>query len=157
MALRYPKPQPNSGITIPGDRPSVEWYNYITQFEDVTADTSVLQDEINALRVLIAELEDGVGVSIIGLDSVQVSGTSSFGYQIQLVGDVVAPDVEQYYGTDTSGNRGWHDFQPTFMPYFIPDGETFTVPVNKQGLFAMNIELGVGSSLVVDGALIEVD
>lgn len=45
----------------------------------------------------------------------------------------------------------------TAMPYFIPDGETYTIALYKQGLFTIPIDLGVGSSLVVDGILVEVD
>lgn len=42
------------------------------------------------------------------------------------------------------------------VPFFIPDGETFTVPANQQALFTLPIELGDGSSIVLDGALVEV-
>lgn len=42
------------------------------------------------------------------------------------------------------------------VPYFIPDGETYTVPIYTQALFTLPIELGDGASLVVDGALVEV-
>lgn len=41
------------------------------------------------------------------------------------------------------------------VPYFIASTETFTVPLYKQALFAMNIDNE--GSLVVDGFLIEVD
>ena len=40
------------------------------------------------------------------------------------------------------------------VPYFIPEDETFTVPVNKQGLFSITID--VEGLLVVDGMLIMV-
>lgn len=40
-------------------------------------------------------------------------------------------------------------------PYYIPSGETFTVPVNKQALFSETI-INDGT-LVVDGLLLEVD
>lgn len=39
-------------------------------------------------------------------------------------------------------------------PYFIPAGEVYTVPVNKQVLFAEDINVEGG--LVVDGHLLEV-
>jgi hypothetical protein len=42
-----------------------------------------------------------------------------------------------------------------FIPYFIGPTETFSIPINKQGLFSMNIDNeGI---LIVDGFLIEVD
>lgn len=40
------------------------------------------------------------------------------------------------------------------VPYLIPAGETFTVPVNKQGLFTITID--VQGTLIVDGYLIQV-
>lgn len=43
------------------------------------------------------------------------------------------------------------------VPFFIPDGETYTVAANKQALFALPIELDGDASLVIDGALVEVD
>ncbi len=43
-----------------------------------------------------------------------------------------------------------------FVPTFIPDGQAFTVPANQQALFTLPIELGAGSSIVLDGALVEV-
>jgi hypothetical protein len=42
-----------------------------------------------------------------------------------------------------------------FVPYFIAEDETFTVPEYKQAVSAMTID--VEGSLVVDGYLIEVD
>ena len=42
------------------------------------------------------------------------------------------------------------------VPYFIPDGKTFSVAANKQALFAIPIELDGTASLVVDGHLVEV-
>ncbi|MNV77269.1 hypothetical protein D3C71_1706780 [compost metagenome] len=43
-----------------------------------------------------------------------------------------------------------------FVPYNIPDGQTFYVPADQQALFTLSINLGDGSSIVLDGALVEV-
>lgn len=43
-----------------------------------------------------------------------------------------------------------------FVPYNIPDGQSFYVPVDQQALFTLSINLGDGSSIVLDGALVEV-
>lgn len=43
-----------------------------------------------------------------------------------------------------------------FVPYNIPDGQSFTVPLDQQALFTISINLGVGSSIILDGALVEV-
>lgn len=42
------------------------------------------------------------------------------------------------------------------VPFFIPDGETYTVAANKQALYALPIELDGDAVLIVDGALVEV-
>lgn len=43
------------------------------------------------------------------------------------------------------------------VPYYLGPGETFTVPENKQALFADTIELDADAVMQVDGELIEVD
>lgn len=43
-----------------------------------------------------------------------------------------------------------------FVPYFIPDGQTFVVPAYQQALFTLPIEFGAGSSIELDGVLVEV-
>lgn len=43
-----------------------------------------------------------------------------------------------------------------FVPYFIPDGQTFVVPTYQQALFTLPIEFGAGSSIALDGVLVEV-
>jgi len=100
------------------------------------------------------------GTEVLGLMSVQVVPTASGQFAVQLAGDVQSPGVRRYYGTDLSGARGYHEIpdppDPT-VPYFIPDGETYTVAVNKQALFTIPIDLGVGSGLLIDGILAEVD
>lgn len=55
------------------------------------------------------------------------------------------------------GNSSVIEESDSFVPYLIQSGETFTVPEFKQALYAMNIEVDPGGSLVVDGYLIEVD
>ncbi|HDS1648998.1 TPA: hypothetical protein QEL68_000694 [Stenotrophomonas maltophilia] len=43
-----------------------------------------------------------------------------------------------------------------FVPYFVPDGQTFVVPAYQQALFTLPIEFGTGSSIELDGVLVEV-
>jgi len=98
------------------------------------------------------------GTNILGLLSVLAIGNSTDGYRIELVNDENAPGDDKYYGTDGSGAKGWHDLPPpSFVPFFVPDGETFTIPANQQALFSIPIELGAGSSLEINGALVGVD
>lgn len=44
----------------------------------------------------------------------------------------------------------------TAVPFFVPDGQSYTVAANKQALFTLPIELDGDASLVLDGALVEV-
>lgn len=106
---------------------------------------------------------------------------------IRLLGDIPAPAVQSYYGTNEAGNRGWYQrllstladvdvttppeagdalvydgtvWKPgsvdTAVPFFVPDGQSYTVAANKQALFTIPIELDGDASLVLDGALVEV-
>jgi len=43
-----------------------------------------------------------------------------------------------------------------FVPYFVPDGQMFVVPAYQQALFTLPIEFGTGSSIELDGVLVEV-
>lgn len=45
---------------------------------------------------------------------------------------------------------------PAFVPTFIPDGKSFTVPANTQALFVLPIVLGEGATLIVEGNLLEI-
>ena len=60
--------------------------------------------------------------------------------------DGVAGDIDLSVPPSSSG-----------VPYFVPDGENYTVPANIQTLWKLPITLGVGSSLTVLGALEQVD
>jgi hypothetical protein len=64
-----------------------------------------------------------------------------------------APMDGQQFGRQ-SGD--WTPITGSFVPFFIPDGQTFTVPAYQQALFSLPIEFGAGSSIVLDGALVEV-
>lgn len=44
----------------------------------------------------------------------------------------------------------------SFVPYNIADGQTFAVPADQQALFTLAINLGNGSSIDLEGALVEV-
>jgi len=46
---------------------------------------------------------------------------------------------------------------PSFVPYFVPDGTVFVVPLNAQALWTIPIELDGDAGLEIDGALVEVN
>jgi hypothetical protein len=65
-------------------------------------------------------------------------------------GDMAAQTVMMVMGTASSDSESGG-----FVPVFIPSGETFTVPEDKQALFAMTIDNE--GTLVVDGYLVQVN
>lgn len=58
--------------------------------------------------------------------------------------------------TDGAGNLSFSsiDQSGTMMPYFIPAGEVYTVPTNRQGLF--HLPITIEGTLEVTGVLIQV-
>ncbi len=127
---------------------------YIRQIDGNTLDLAGIEARLTAL-----EESAGLSATISGPQSVSVFGTLADGVvQIVLDGDVDEPDPESYYGTDDQGALGYHPLPPAvpgFVPYFIPSGETFTVPLYSQALFTIPID--VEGILDVEGYLIEVD
>tara|TARA_R110000868_G_scaffold197285_2_gene443428 strand:+ start:887 stop:2443 length:1557 start_codon:yes stop_codon:yes gene_type:complete len=82
------------------------------------------------------------GVSNLGpVGNVRITGGSS--------GQAIVTDGS---GNLTFGDVGGNSTAP--MPYFIPNGESFTVPLNFQGLFSQPID--IEGELEIDGILIEV-
>lgn len=129
---------------------------FIAETEGATIDLAALTARVDALEA--AGIGD-IGL-VLGALSVKHYGVLTNGnVTLTLVGDVDSPGNSYYYGTDAAGAKGFHEIpaSDSAVPYFIPDGETFTVALNKQALFTIPIDLGVGSGLVVDGILVEVD
>lgn len=58
--------------------------------------------------------------------------------------------------TDGNGTLSFQTLNPTgaMMPYYIAEGETYTVPTNKQGLFSVPIT--IDGTLEVTGILVQV-
>lgn len=67
-----------------------------------------------------------------------------------------APTDGQQYARQSGGWTVVTASGGSFVPYNIPDGQSFQVPLNQQALFTLPINLGDGSSIVLDGALVEV-
>jgi hypothetical protein len=62
----------------------------------------------------------------------------------------------QIISTDGNGNLSFTTVSTSsgMMPYYIPDGETYSVLANKQGLFS--IPITIDGTLEVEGILVQV-
>ncbi len=155
-------PRASAALTNAAGPPTAEWRRF---FESLAAqtDNAAIQAELLALAARVSELEDDPGADIglvLGQQSIkQVGVLTSGNVYLTLQGDAESPGNSYYYGTDAAGAKGFHELpaSDSAVPYLIPDGETFTIALNKQALFTIPIDLGVGSGLVVDGILVEVD
>lgn len=113
----------------------------------------------------LADLADsGVGAALVKITrdaKGRVSGTQS-----ATTDDLPAGSTNKYFPeAPTDGQQyarqsgAWTVVTASgggFVPYNIPDGQSFLVPLNQQALFTLPINLGDGSSIVLDGALVEV-
>lgn len=83
-----------------------------------------------------------------------VTGLSNLGHisNVKILGGT----EHQVISTDGNGNLSFTTVSTTggMMPYYIPEGETYTVSVNKQGLFS--IPITVDGTLEVEGILVQV-
>jgi hypothetical protein len=148
-------PKQSQPIAGTGGVVTTPWYDFLARRDAaLSGDTAELSAQVAALSEQVANLAVG---EVIGLFSVSVSGSLSEGQAfVQLAGDSANPGSSYYYGTDSSAAKGWYPLPDSAVPFFIPDGDTYTVAENKQALFALPIELDGTASLVVDGALVEV-
>lgn len=113
--------------------------------------------ELALIVARIEALEADISREVVGQFSVSVTEDGNT-FVVRLVGDLPVPPAESYYGTGADGSRGFFplpDPPPALVPYFIPEGSTYTVPVYSQALSAMNID--VEGTLDVEGYLIEVN
>lgn len=183
MALERSIPKASSQPIDKFDRFTTEWYSFLQQLAS-QATSATLQAELEALAARVLALEDsGQSVAtILGLGSVLASGSLADGQVVlTLVGDTEEPGATYYYGTGPDGLKGWYAVADTLaagenvtldtdpdtgvttinaaggggVPYFIPDGTTYSVPQYTQALFAMPID--TEGLLAVDGFLIGVD
>jgi hypothetical protein len=91
-----------------------EWYIPLRRvFEMVFAqDPAALEDILERLE----ELENATAAKVLGIDSVEVEGTLANGVvQIALLGDAKSPGNTRFYGTSTSGAKGWIELFTAFL------------------------------------------
>lgn len=92
-------------------------------------------------------------VSVNTLD-LNVTGIANLGSisNVKIAGGVEGQSIV----TDGNGTLSFQTLNPTgvMMPYYIPEGDTYVVPTNKQGLFS--IPITVDGTLEVTGILVQV-
>lgn len=102
---------PPSRVAIAGNAPpSREWYRFFQDSLQVNLDVDSLQERVDDLTVRVTALEDAPASStptrIIGYGSIYVSATAI--KTVTLDGDAEDPGFTTYYGTDTTGEKGWY-------------------------------------------------
>jgi hypothetical protein len=189
-------PSAREAITADGQLASVtfrRWLESLGSTASVTAeDIAAIATALGSPDGTVANIPDqdaGVSFVINGGGSVAVTGTLESGvFSVTLANDSANPGATHYYGTDSTGAKGWFERRldtladvdvssppsagdalvydgaawvpgsvDSAVPFFIPDGTTYTVAANKQALFALPIELEGDAVLVLDGALVEVN
>jgi len=102
---------PPARVAIAGNAPpSREWYRYFQDSTQVNLDVGTLRHDVDALTVRVTALEDAPpssgDIKITGTGSIYVSATAV--KVVSLEGDAEDPGFTTYYGTDSTGAKGWY-------------------------------------------------
>lgn len=102
---------PPARVAIAGNAPpSREWYRYFQAATKVNLDVGTLRHDVDALTVRVTALEEttpsGGDTKITGTGSIYVSATAV--KVVSLEGDAEDPGFTTYYGTDSTGAKGWY-------------------------------------------------
>ncbi|MCL6710446.1 hypothetical protein M8R20_26345 [Pseudomonas sp. R2.Fl] len=90
-------------------RPTLQWYDFLNRLAASLDTSSGQQGEIADIQAEIERIQEALTAGIVGPASVRVLGSLSSGsVTLQLVNDEVAPSDGFYYGTDSTGTKGWH-------------------------------------------------
>lgn len=87
------------------------WRDYLRAIP-ADAALEVIEQQLAALGIRVRDLEQQSSTTgnVVGRDSLTQYGTLAQGsVQIALIGDEANPDALRYYGTDSDGERGFHE------------------------------------------------
>lgn len=73
------------------------------------------------------------------------------------VGGILIDSPTVSFTYDPAAHTIRADAAAAFVPYLVPDGTVFVVPINAQALWTIPIELEGDAGLEIDGALVEVN
>lgn len=109
MAIDRTLPGPREPLQDAAGFPTVPWRKFFERMASQPNLTVDQQAEIAALTARVGALEAaGVDLgSILGLGSVQVTGSLGAQVVAQLEGDEESPAASSYYGTDDTGVKGY--------------------------------------------------
>lgn len=135
--------------------------------ETVSADRIVVENGNGSLgntTIDLAEVSPSVGGDILKLSF------DAYGRRVEedtaTTDDLVEGSINQYWKEAPSDgqiygrqNETWQPIPASggFVPFFIPDGQVFTVPQYQQALYSQEITLDGTGMIVLEGILIEVD
>lgn len=123
-------PKPTEPLILRGQINPI-WWQYWQNIGALPDDGASVQPQLDEINRRIAEIADGMFPTVSGPGSVQVLGTAEDGMLIlQLLGDQQLLDPDRYYGTDATGQRGFHPL-PTSGVLPVVTGEI----VNGQPVF----------------------
>lgn len=90
---------------------SVEWYTFFSNMLKAAVDSGLLEaGAMDSILERLDALEGAEGGVVVGPVSVQVLGTlAGGGVTVRLRNDVAAPGETYYYGTDSTGTKGWFE------------------------------------------------
>lgn len=105
-----PIPRAQAPLTDKAGLPSREWYTYFLGLSAAAGGDPEVAGELRKILVRLQALEQTSPVSfnVVGLASIDVSGSPQNGYvRVALDGDADQPGGNMYYGTDAAGAKGW--------------------------------------------------
>lgn len=107
-------PRPQSFVLDGNGRPTREWYDFFRLLLESSGEQIDIQAEIDALAASVAALENReVDFGLITGDmSVQVSGVLGESVLVRLQNDEPAPGAYRYYGTGSTGTKGYFPAVP---------------------------------------------
>jgi hypothetical protein len=108
MAADPQLPRPQSVLIDSRNWPTTEWHRFWSQLLVFVRENGGTQEQLAGIEARVTALENSVGASILGLQSITVTGSLESGsVVITLDNDQDAPGNTYYYGTGPTGVKGF--------------------------------------------------
>lgn len=161
MAANPQLPRPQSVLSDSRNWPTTEWYEFWRQLLDFAVENGATQEQLAEIRARLDALEnDNSQSTVIGQNSVMVTGDPDSGYVVMLLGDNGAPGNSFYYGTNASGVKGFYrvvDAEVAHLPGATYDTiQEFINVMNSPGLITGGTFSAAGSNLTVSAGTVAI-